>query len=660
MSDADESSGTGLPGASSAPAAPQPAADQAVASFEAASLREDQIQNAVAFLSHPKVRGSPVSAKRSFLGKKGLTNAEIDEAFKRVPEAPAAAAAPAPATAAMPATTATATYGANNLVTYTQQQPAHAVPASQALVPQPTQPGALVPLQQQQLMAPPQQPVRWTQVVLGLGVAAASLYGLHQLLAPRVTAWAHQLTASRRAAQEAEAARTAALTAALQSLCEGQQQLLDSMQGLAAALQQQQQQRPGSSQAVRVVGSSGAYGGPGEAQSSISFHQQRVIYDEQLRCQSPGAAAAGSGGSQRQQQQQYSSNVRGFDPYADPSQGAAIRSGGGTSGPGYSSASNYSAAQQQQQQQQQQGAASSIGGAGAGPAGGFEVVPHGMQAGSDAMWGASSSSSQRARAGTAGAPQPQQQQQQQQGGRPDEAPHSAAFQEVMEMVRAGITPPNVRTDIDDSPPDPARPISAPQLAPRGKPWERSSVSSNTGSTPAAYGAASAAPSAVEDNFFQQQQQQQQPCYGGSNGFGAADGYSSYSTAGTASSYAAPAAAGPGSASSIVDSLEAAAASSRHKSMEKAGAAYDLSHLLGHDPGSSDAPWRPPPPPAATVVARPGSSGSSSSRTGAGPAVGGAGAAVPSAEQVVAGVAASAVANVVAASETEEGVEAALA
>jgi hypothetical protein len=237
------------------------------------------------------------------------------------------------------------------------------------------------------------------QVVLGLGVAAASLYGLHQLLAPRITAWTQQLTASRRAAQDAEAERTAALTAALQSLSEGQQKLLSSVEGLAAALQQQQQQqqRPGSSQAVRVMGGSAAYGGPGEAQSSISFHQQRVTYDEQLRCQSPGAAAAaGMGSSQRQQQQQqqqYSGNVRGWDPCADPSQGAAIRSAAGYSGPGYSSASNYS------QSQQQEGAASSVGAAAAGPAGGFEVVPRGMQPASDAMWGASSSSSAPARAG---------------------------------------------------------------------------------------------------------------------------------------------------------------------------------------------------------------------------------------------------------------------
>ncbi|KAK7411115.1 hypothetical protein VNO78_02523 [Psophocarpus tetragonolobus] len=49
-------------------------------------LREEQIQNAVKFLSHPKVRGSPVVHRRSFLEKKGLTKEEIDEAFRRVPD----------------------------------------------------------------------------------------------------------------------------------------------------------------------------------------------------------------------------------------------------------------------------------------------------------------------------------------------------------------------------------------------------------------------------------------------------------------------------------------------------------------------------------------------------------------------------------------------
>ncbi|KAK4402407.1 Peroxisomal membrane protein PEX14 [Sesamum angolense] len=49
-------------------------------------IREEQVQNAVKFLSHPKVRGSPVIHRRSFLERKGLTKEEIDEAFQRVPD----------------------------------------------------------------------------------------------------------------------------------------------------------------------------------------------------------------------------------------------------------------------------------------------------------------------------------------------------------------------------------------------------------------------------------------------------------------------------------------------------------------------------------------------------------------------------------------------
>ncbi|XP_038684181.1 peroxisomal membrane protein PEX14-like isoform X2 [Tripterygium wilfordii] len=56
-------------------------------------MREEQVQNAVKFLSHPKVRGSPVIYRRSFLEKKGLTKEEIDEAFRRVPDPPPSAQA---------------------------------------------------------------------------------------------------------------------------------------------------------------------------------------------------------------------------------------------------------------------------------------------------------------------------------------------------------------------------------------------------------------------------------------------------------------------------------------------------------------------------------------------------------------------------------------
>jgi len=74
-----------LAAAAAADANPGAGADKLV--FEAASqpMREDYVENAVKFLSHPKVRGSPVVYRRSFLEKKGLTTQEIDEAFRRVP-----------------------------------------------------------------------------------------------------------------------------------------------------------------------------------------------------------------------------------------------------------------------------------------------------------------------------------------------------------------------------------------------------------------------------------------------------------------------------------------------------------------------------------------------------------------------------------------------
>lgn len=46
-------------------------------------LREDLIKSAVSFLSSPNVRSADKGKKVAFLQKKGLNQAEIDEAFKR-------------------------------------------------------------------------------------------------------------------------------------------------------------------------------------------------------------------------------------------------------------------------------------------------------------------------------------------------------------------------------------------------------------------------------------------------------------------------------------------------------------------------------------------------------------------------------------------------
>ena len=56
----------------------------------------------------------------------------------------------------------------------------------------------------------------------------------------------------------------------------------------------------------------------------------------------------------------------------------------------------------------------------------------------------------------------------------DNPVYPQSFHDVMQMVSKGITPPNVRTDINDKPPDPTRALSEPRSKPLLKPWERPS------------------------------------------------------------------------------------------------------------------------------------------------------------------------------------------
>eukprot|EP01024_Parvocaulis_polyphysoides_P022034 TRINITY_DN20505_c0_g1_i1.p1 TRINITY_DN20505_c0_g1~~TRINITY_DN20505_c0_g1_i1.p1 ORF type:complete len:352 (+),score=52.37 TRINITY_DN20505_c0_g1_i1:142-1197(+) len=61
-------------------------ADKSVASPKSSVINEEKVENAVAFLLHPKVIGSGDNQKRVFLQRKGLNSLEIQEAFKRSSE----------------------------------------------------------------------------------------------------------------------------------------------------------------------------------------------------------------------------------------------------------------------------------------------------------------------------------------------------------------------------------------------------------------------------------------------------------------------------------------------------------------------------------------------------------------------------------------------
>uniref|UniRef100_A0A803L8M5 Peroxisomal membrane protein PEX14 n=1 Tax=Chenopodium quinoa TaxID=63459 RepID=A0A803L8M5_CHEQI len=134
-------------------------------------IREDQVRNAINFLSHPRVKGSPVIHRRNFLEKKGLTKEEIDEAFRRVPD-------PSPAVASGQSST---------------NQVAQPTPATNIQ--------AQVPLQAVQSVAPVQSGVmstmarrfHWSHAVLAVGFLAISGAGtaivFKNSLIPRLKSW---------------------------------------------------------------------------------------------------------------------------------------------------------------------------------------------------------------------------------------------------------------------------------------------------------------------------------------------------------------------------------------------------------------------------------------------------------------------------------------
>ncbi|KAM0834791.1 hypothetical protein ACQ4PT_063355 [Festuca glaucescens] len=130
-------------------------------------VREDYVQNAVKFLSHPKVRGSAVVYRRSFLQNKGLTSEEIDEAFRRVPDPQPTAASPS---------------------TQTQPPPAAAAPQQTYAQPQ----SAIIVAQQHPRFT-------WYRafvaagLLLGFGASAAVF--IKKLFLPRLKSWIRKVVA---------------------------------------------------------------------------------------------------------------------------------------------------------------------------------------------------------------------------------------------------------------------------------------------------------------------------------------------------------------------------------------------------------------------------------------------------------------------------------
>ncbi|KAF0898940.1 hypothetical protein E2562_012644 [Oryza meyeriana var. granulata] len=134
-------------------------------------MREDYIQNAVNFLGHPKVKGSPVFYRRSFLEKKGLTKEEIDEAFHRVPDP-------------QPNSTDVAAVGSQQGASIPNQS-AGVQPYKTVQSPQAVNAGPIVPHAQPQLS--------WSRTIIGVGVflglGASAAVVLKKMFVPRLKSW---------------------------------------------------------------------------------------------------------------------------------------------------------------------------------------------------------------------------------------------------------------------------------------------------------------------------------------------------------------------------------------------------------------------------------------------------------------------------------------
>ncbi|WOL01223.1 peroxisomal membrane protein PEX14-like isoform X1 [Canna indica] len=178
-------------------------------------LREDQVQNAVKFLSHPRVRSSPVVHRRSFLEKKGLTKEEIDEAFRRVPD---------PSSSPMNGEVYTANPAVN------QKSPTTLERQNPAQTPQPAaSPLSVVPTTPTPTQRLPK--FHWSHALIAAGVLAASGVGsavlFKNVVIPRLKTWIKKVVAeesesekedtlsSKLAEEAAEAAKAAASAAAV-------------------------------------------------------------------------------------------------------------------------------------------------------------------------------------------------------------------------------------------------------------------------------------------------------------------------------------------------------------------------------------------------------------------------------------------------------------
>ncbi|KAJ4801200.1 Peroxisomal membrane protein PEX14 [Rhynchospora pubera] len=189
-------------------------------------VREDQVQKAVQFLSHPKVRSYSVIDRQSFLENKGLSKEEIDEAFRRVP-------------VDLPLPPSSFTYARTPVSTQVSQpyplKAAQPLQAHHPMAPATHPMTAMVP-------AGVQRRFSWYHIVLATGIIAAGGTGtaiyFKRVALPKIKMWIKKVVSQRedeagkqekensKLAEAAEAAKAATSATAL--LAKASQDLISS------------------------------------------------------------------------------------------------------------------------------------------------------------------------------------------------------------------------------------------------------------------------------------------------------------------------------------------------------------------------------------------------------------------------------------------------
>jgi len=429
--------------------------------------REEMVANAVAFLRHPQVATSPEHSKRAFLEKKGLTEPEIAEAFRRVPQDKKADAADG-ADAKTRANDAKGPKGASK-----------------------------------------EQGLRWTQVVARAGAAVAAVSWAYKTLRPKSDSDAPGATSTRvppplpsagasdASTASASAERTAAALAQAVAAAEAAKRDAADARARAAAAERALEAAPPPPSLTADDVSTAVEAAKRDLRRELESVVARAVRDatresENVDCrplgslatpegvapvgQPPDAASAGvrrelaaikamlassplvaanagvkSPRDDRTPRMRADAGASPGDAFGSETETEEDELGVGSSGPDV--VVPPSAAKSRAALAGSSRAARAAGPGPATPTRGAFGAPYSGTRGGDFT----------ARPHAVDASPP---------STPADPPHPASYRDVLDMLDKGLTPPGIK-DVDDKPPDPTRSMPRARVEPRRKPWEAS-------------------------------------------------------------------------------------------------------------------------------------------------------------------------------------------